>query len=530
MECRQLIEVLSDPAAYPGPVDVVEVRQTHISVVFLAGSYAYKIKKPVDLGFVDYSTLERRCHFCTKEVRLNLRLAPEVYLGVVPVTRDAGAIRMEGTGEVVEWAVKMTRLPDDATLRAILRRGELGPEVLASLAHRLAEFHAGADRGARIASCASFASVIRNQLENLDQAAPQVGVTLSQPVLDRLRSRSLTTLDALHGLIDDRTARGVPRDTHGDLRLEHVYWFPDRKPSGEWVIVDCVEFDERFRYADPIADISFLAMELAIKGQRRLASAFTDAYLDATGDKDGRSLLPFFMAYRSMVRGKVRGLKSADPQIPEPARAEARDLACAHWLFALSELEAPSQRPGLVLVAGLPGTGKSSLAGALAERAGFTVIRSDEVRKGLADRTSRGSSPPAFGQDIYTEDWNKQTYAKCLRSAQDLLFEGKRVLIDASFREESRRRLFLDTARRWGIPGCLLVCHASPDVVRRRLEGRHGDVSDADWSVHAEIARRWQELSPRTRMVTREVDTSGSRTDAIRKGLEALQDFGLAAE
>ena len=156
------------------------------------------------------------------------------------------------------------------------------------------------------------------------------------------------------------------------------------------------------------------------------------------------------------------------------------------------------------------------------------MIRSDEVRKELAGRTNRGSSPRAFGQDIYTDDWNEQTYAECLRRAQDLLFEGKRVLIDASFREEARRRLFLDAARRWGISGCLLLCRANPDVVRDRLQGRRGDVSDADWSIHAEIARRWQELGPQTRGMTREVDTGGSRTQAIRKALESLRDFGLA--
>ena len=362
MEFGQLTASLADASAYPHPVDVVEVRHTHISVVFLAGSFAYKIKKPVDMGFVDYSTLERRRHFCAEEVRLNRRLAPEVYLGVVPVTCRENAIRLEGTGEVVEWAVKMTRLPDDATLRARLGRGELGTGALESLARRLAEFHAGADRGPRIAAGASFDSVARNARENLDQAAPQVGVTLSQPVFDRLRSLSERMLDGLHGLIDDRAAREIPRDTHGDLRLEHVYWFPEREPSSDWVVVDCIEFDDRFRYADPIADIAFLAMELTIQGYGDLARVFTDAYLRAAGDTDGRALLPFFRAYRSMVRGKVRGLKSMDPQVPEPDRAEARDLARAHWLFALTELEDLCHRPGLVLVAGLPGTGKSSLA------------------------------------------------------------------------------------------------------------------------------------------------------------------------
>jgi aminoglycoside phosphotransferase family enzyme/predicted kinase len=522
-----LIDALSDPSAYPCSVAAVEVRQTHISVVFLVDSLAYKIKRPVSTGFADYSTPERRRHFCEEELRLNRRLATEVYLAVVPVTSEGGVIRMEGSGQVVEWAVKMKRLPDAATLGSRLERDELGAEALEELARRLAEFHAGADSGPEIAAGASFDSVARNVSDNFDQAAPEMGITLSRPVRDRLAILTNTTLDRLRSLVDDRAARGIPRDTHGDLRLDHIYWFPEREPPSNWVIVDCIEFDQRYRHADPIADIAFLAMELIIRGHGDLATVFAEAYLTAAADEQGRPLIPFYMSYRSMVRGKVRGMQSTDPQLSGPDRAETLQLARAHWLFALGELETANRRPGLVLVAGLPGAGKSTLAGDLAERAGFTLIRSDKVRKELLGQTSKGTSPAVFGGGLYTADWNEQTYAECLRRAEELLFEGNRVLVDATFREQLHRRLFLEVARRWAIPVCLIHCQADPDVVRERLASRRDDASDADAAIHAEIARRWEEPDLPTRQLTRVIDTSGTRSHSLAQAIGVLQEFGL---
>jgi aminoglycoside phosphotransferase family enzyme/predicted kinase len=523
----ELINALSDPSAYPDPVAAVEVRQTQISVVFLVDSFAYKIKRPVSTGFVDYSTLERRHYFCGEEVRLNRRLAPDVYLEVVPVTHENGAIRMGGTGRAVEWAVKMKRLPDDNTLGSRLGHGGLGAEPLRELAGRLTEFHAGADSGPEISAGASFNSVARNVRENFDQAAPQVGLTLSRRVRDRLVFLTETTLARLRPLIDDRTARGVPRDTHGDLRLEHIYWFPDQDPPGNWVIVDCIEFDTRYRHADPIADIAFLAMELSVRGHGALAKAFSDAYLAAAKEDEGRALLPFYLSYRSMVRGKVRGMQAMDPERSESSRHEALKLARAHWLFALAELERPDCRPGLVLVSGLPGTGKSTLAADLAEHAGFTVIRSDQVRKELAGRAGHDRLPAAFGENLYKKDWNERTYAECVRRAENLLFEGKRVLIDATFREQSQRRLFLDAARRWAIAPCLMHCQADPDVVRERLAARQGDVSDADVAIHAEISRRWEQPDPGTRELTRVIDSGGTRSHSLAQALGVLRNLGL---
>jgi aminoglycoside phosphotransferase family enzyme len=358
MELTRLIDALADARAYPHPVDRVEVCQTHISVVFLAGSRVYKIKKPVDLGFLDFSTLERRRHFCAEEVRLNRRLAPSVYHGVVPINRAGDRLVVDQPGDLVEWAVQMERLPPEATLRSWLQRGQGGPELIAALAGRLARFHADAEGGEAVAAFGRFAVVAGNARENFTQSADQVGATVSAAVFGRLREGTDDALNRLRPLIDDRARQGKPRDTHGDLHLDHVYLFPDRPPPGDLVIIDCIEFNERFRFADPVADMAFLVMDLKLHGHRNLAGTFADAYFQAADDEPGQALLPLYTAYRATVRGKVEGMKYREKEVPEPQRADALHKARAHWLLALGELEEPARRPALVLVSGLQGTGK----------------------------------------------------------------------------------------------------------------------------------------------------------------------------
>lgn len=527
MELPELIAALLDPAAYPDPIPEVEVRQTHISAVFLADNSVYKVKKPVAFGFLDFGTLAKRRHYCEEEVRLNRRLAPEVYLGVVPVTRNGEALRVEGDGEVVEWAVKMRRLPDEATLQSRLQRGEIDARVMEALAHKIAAFHAHAESGLRIAAFGQFEMVAGNARENFEQSVAHIGTTVSEAVFARAQALTEEALMHHRFLIEGRAERGVPRDTHGDLRLGHIYHFPDRKPPGDLVIIDCIEFNERFRFADPIADMAFLVMGLKLQGRRDLAQVFTEAYFEASGDVEGRELLSFYTSYRAAVRGKVEGLKLAQSEIAEADRNAALAKARGSWLLALGELEAPCRKPCLVLIGGLPGTGKSTLSHALAKRADFRVIRSDVVRKELAGAIGSASRPAAFGEGIYTPEWTERTYAECLRRAEELLFEGKRVLVDANFREDRHRLAFLKAAIRWGVPGAFLACQASPEVVRERLASRPDEVSDADWSVYRRAAQTWEEPGPLTKSVWQVINTDGTHEQVLDTTVAVIQHLGL---
>ncbi len=519
MDIGQLIDALSTPAAYPDRVERVEVCQTHISAVFLTERHAYKLKKPVNLGFLDFSTVEKRRHFCAEEVRLNRRLAPQVYLGVVPVTRAGNAVRFEGEGEVIDWAVKMQRLPAEATLERQLEEGVVGTEAVEALARRVAAFHANAESGPQVSACGRFEVVMGNARDNFRQSAGQVGHVISPTVFSQVCGWTLQALALARPLIEARAARGVPRDTHGDLHLDHVYRFPERPPPDDLVIIDCIEFNERFRFADPVADMAFLVMDLIYHGRRDLARAFADAYFRAAGDEEGRELLPFYVAYRATVRAKVEGLKAAEPEVPPAQRAAAGASARAHWLLALGELEERPRRPGLVLVAGLPGSGKSTLARRLGAEGNFTVIRSDVVRKELAGA--------ATGDDLYSPEWNERTYDECLCRAELILTEGGRVLVDANFRQEKRRRAFLDAARRLGVPALVLVCQASPEVVRGRLQGRQGDASDADWDVYLQLRATWEEPGTVTRRALHIIASDGTPEETFRRAWEALRETEL---
>ncbi|HYH65608.1 MAG TPA: AAA family ATPase [Urbifossiella sp.] len=484
MNLPDLLAGLADPAAYPHHPDRVEVRQTHISAVFLAGGFVYKVKKPVNLGFLDFSTLEKRRHYCDEEVRLNRRLAAHVYVGVVPIAVVGDRLRVECDGEPVEWAVKMVRLPDGTSLLDRVQRDDVGTADVEQLAAFLAEFHRTAAGGPAVAAGGRFAVVAGNARDNFTQAESHVGVTVSRAVFALLRVLTDVHLDRLRPLVEARADRGVPRDTHGDLHLDHVYLPPDGRPFA----IDCIEFSARFRHADPAADLAFLLMDLRFHHRPDLAADLERAYLRASGDGELAQLLPFYVAYRAVVRAKVEGMERAEAEVPADERAAAAERARGHWLLALGVLEEPERRPGLVFVGGLSGTGKSHLARRLAAAAGFEAIRADVVRKELAGlgETERG------GDSLYEPAHTERTYAECLRRADALLFEGKRVVIDATFRTAAHRRAVVDLARRRRVPVLGVVCEARPETVRARLATRAGDASDATWETYLRQRGDWE--------------------------------------
>ena len=529
MRLNTLMDALRHPEAFPPPRAArVEVIQTHISVVFLVGDQVYKLKKPLDLGFVDCSTLEKRAHLCHEEVRLNRRLAPEVYRGVLPVTRDAeGRVAVGGSGEVVDHVVWMRRVPWEATLEHRLEQGQVSVGDVEALARRLAAFHEAAAQSAAIARGGSWETVAGNYRENFEQTRASVGDLVSEALFAEVEAHGERELRARRPLIEARAAAGAPRDTHGDLRLEHVYLFPEREPPGDIVIIDCVEFNARFRHADPVADLAFLGMELMARHHEGLAEALASAWFEAMGDPEGEALWTLYLSYRALVRAKVDGIRASEPEVPEADRLRARERARSRWLLAWSLLAPPARRPCLVLTAGLPAAGKSTLSRALASAAGFEVLRSDEIRKRLAGLDPLEDASEAWGEGIYAPQRSEATYDAMREQAREALLEGRRVLVDAGFRREHRRAPFIAMATALCVPVVLFVCRATPETTRARLAARDHDASDADWRVYQRAAARWQEptAAPGVEVVT--LSTEPDAPDALTAALARLRGRGV---
>jgi uncharacterized protein len=471
----------------------------------------------VRLDFLDFSTLAARRAACEAEVRLNRRLAPGIYLGVVPIVSSGATPRAERDAppdRALEWAVEMKRLDDGAMLRMHLERGTADPTALRAIAVRLAAFHATAERGPHVSAWGTAQAIARNAHENFDETTRHIPDLVSGSVHQRLRQLTDQALETLSPLMERRAASGVIRDTHGDLRVDHVYLLP-----GGPIAIDCIEFADRYRYADPVSDIAFLIMDIGVRGYEAEATTLRDAWFEASGDDTGRALCDFYVAYRSLVRAKVAGLaRAVDPQ---GACARAR----RHWLYALATLEQPARRPTLVGVGGLPGTGKSTLAAGLAEQAGFQVIRSDVVRRELLGPHTRD----AFGQGAYADDAKDRVYAACLDLAEARLLQGERVVVDASFWKERWRRALLERATSLGVPARILICHATARTVRDRLRARKGDVSDADEQIYLEAIREWEAPAPEVAARMDTIDCEPAPERALSKALARLHALHLAA-
>ncbi len=469
------------PEFYPHHPDRVAQVQTPISRVFLAGPLVYKVKKPVNFGFLDFGTLAKRARCCRDEVRLNRRFAPGIYLGVERVTRNSAGLQLGGRGRVVEYAVAMRHVPEDRLLLHRLADGRVTPAHLRSLARMLASVHAASPSGPKIASFGSLQALRRNHQEGFRQITPFAGRTISDDDFDLLRRHDADFLDRRAPLLRRRMAERRIRDGHGDLHAEHVGWH-GRIPFA----LDCIEFNDRFRYADVAADIAFLAMDLEFRGAWPLAHAFLDEYLRVSADSFILPLLDFYRSYRATVRGKVDSFAMDDPD--EPATTRHRAALLARRYFQLAAAYARRDlAPHLTILTGLSGSGKSALGASLAEALGFRTLRSDVVRKEL----STGG-----GANLYSPDMTRRTYRRLLEKAGALLKHGESVVLDACFPTRALRRQAREIGRVHGARTVTLWVTAPRRMARERIERRQRrglDPSDADWRVRLEQERRYQE-------------------------------------
>lgn len=500
------IAALRAPECYPHPADALEVIETHISIVVLAGDHAYKIKKPVRLPFLDFSTLEARRRFCLEEVRLNRRTAPDLYLGVVAIGGTARAPRIGGPGPVIEYAVHMRRFPREATFDHLADGRGLEPPMVDALARAVADLHeeaalAGADEPygtpERVLSdaLANF-----HAIEALEKDAPLL------EALERLRGWTLQAHRKLAPLLAERRSDGLVRECHGDLHLGNVAWL-----GGRAVPFDAIEFDPGLRWIDVMSEVAYTWMDLERHGLHALAARFLEGYLERTGDYPGLRTLRFYAVYRALVRAKVACIRAHQLGGHDPQRAVARADMSAHLGLAQRLCRPP--HPAVVLMHGLSGSGKSVVSQRLLEALGAIRLRSDVERKrrfGLPAHARHASAP---GTGLYTPREDDLTYGHLAELASWILASGYPVIVDASFLRRSRRDAFRALASATGASFTIVACEAPPAVLRARLAAREAGAADASDAGPAVLEHQMRGAEPLARdeidHVVR-VDTTGS--------------------
>lgn len=521
-----LIDALRNAAAYPhsvvAPVRVVE---THVSWVLLTGPYAYKIKKPLKLSFLDYSTAELRARFCLEELRLNRRLAPELYIDVVPIGGSPDAPRVGDTrGPALEHAVRMIQFDTREELDALIERTAIEPGEMTALGARLARFHADAAPPPQGSTYGSMTEVRRVILDNFSELAALAEARDASAALEPLRKILELRRAAAEPLLDARCTGGSVRECHGDLHCANVVRW-----HGRLTPFDGIEFDPALRYVDVASDIAFLSMDLAARGRPDLRHALLDAWTANLGDYGGIEALPYFETYRALVRAKVAFLREQQQDPTDAAGTRVPAAASRYIDWASSSLDRPA--PLLMITCGLSGSGKTWLARHLAAEWPALHLRSDVERKRLAGLTPLADSRSAPDAGLYTREFNARTYRRLADCARACLRGGESVIVDAaSLRREERREL-LAIAAAEAAPAAILHCEAPLELLRQRVAARRAarnDASEADVTLLDRQPSYWEPLDEDERAVAIVVDTTSPQ--ASSNTLQQLRRFGARAK
>lgn len=482
------------------PASRAGVCETHTATLFFVGDRAYKVKKPVDLGFLDYTTVAARRVACEREITLNRRFAPDVYVGL-------GEFRSPDA-EAPEPLVVMRRMPEDRRLSCLVRAGAAVDDVLRSVARHLAAWHATAPRGRDVdeqGTRDALSSRWEASFAQVHALAAEAAVLECLTEIEQLVRRYLAGRERL---FDARIEQRRVVDGHGDLLAEDVFCLDDGPR-----VLDCLEFDDHLRYVDGLDDAAFLAMDLEQLGAPEAAAYFLARYGEYSGDPAPQSLWHHYVAYRAFVRAKVSLIQAR--QGAPGAQAASRLLAA----MALRHLR--TSAVGLTVVGGLPGSGKSTLSGALADRLGVTLLSSDRIRKELAGIPAEQPAAAGYGEGLYTPEWTARTYAALLDHAALLLSSGESVVLDATWSDAAQREAAVRAAERTSADLVALHCQVPGDVSAARLSTRAPGASDADAGIATAMAAReppWSEAVP--------VDTSGALESAVAQALTAVRPWG----
>lgn len=474
----RLVAALADPALHGPDCTRVALLETHISSVLLTGKHAYKLKKPVNLGFLDFSTLAARHHFCEQELRLNRRLAPELYLGVVTITGTPVAPVLDGDGPAVDYAVKMREFAQQNLASRMLARGELAPRHIDALAEKVAAFHAAIAGAAPPAGCGTSATILSVALANIEHLRPFMATAAERAVIGHLEAWTRHQHAALATSFTARRAEGFVRECHGDLHLGNIAVSADVP-----VIFDCIEFNDAMRWIDVMSEIAFTVMDLQERGRADLAYRFLNAWLEHSGDYGGMPVLRFYLVYRALVRAKIAQLRVGQLATADDPAALVRERDA---YLQLAQTYAQPSVPALIVTHGVSGCGKTALSGVLLEQIGAVRIRTDVERKRSFGARALQHDTAAGEKRLYSADANRQTYDLVRQLAAAVTGAGFVTIVDGTFLQRAQRDAFRDLAAGLHVPFVVLAFTATEATLRRRiaLRSRRGtDASDADVAV-----------------------------------------------
>lgn len=498
-----LIDALQDPGRYPHPVDRITVIETHISWVVLTGPFAYKIKKPVNLGFLDFSTLERRHFYCEEELRLNRRLAPQLYRAVIAIGGPAGNPVLGADTDIIEYAVQMVQFDQADRLDHRLEQGRLEAGQIDALAEELARFHGQAAIAPADSDYGSADAVRRPVFENFEQIEPRLSDARERTRLARLRQWSERKAGELEPVFPQRRAESRVRECHGDAHLANMVWY-----RGEVLLFDCLEFDPELRWIDVMSELAFAVMDLQARGQADFGRRLLDRYLQQTGDYGGLRVLRFYQCYRALVRAKVEAIRRSQDR---NATTSQPDPCHAYIDLAESYMKTPS--PALIITCGVSGSGKTVATDRLVEELPVIRVRSDVERKRLfgfapAERTGTEAASTVYGPEA-----GRRTYERLRNLAREIVGAGYPVVVDATFLRVPWREEFRQLAADLDIPFLVLEFHAPIPVLRHRVAdrlGRRRDASEAGLEVLEKQLGEWEELTPDEKNHAFSLDTSDS--------------------
>ena len=512
------INSLLRPESYPEPTASVRLVQTHISFIFITDDYAYKIKKPVDFGFLNFTTIDRRRFYCGEEVRLNRRLCPDVYLGVAELRETSSGASFCGEGRVIDYAVKMKRLPDELMLDRLLAEGKVTEQDIRRIAGAIARFHLKAERGETIDKFGGIVSIRRNWEENFQTAERFVGQSLSAEDLSLIKGYVGPFLAGNESLFAERVKNGFIRECDGDIHAENICL------TDPVAIFDCIEFSEHFRYSDTAADIAFFLMDLDFHQRSGFAGAFLDEYRKVTGDRELLPLLDFYKLYRAFVRGKVESLKMVGAEVSDAERTDAAQKAERYFRLARGYILRKRISPALIITCGLMGSGKSAIASELAFELGVEIFSSDAIRKVLTKTPTGERRHDGYGMGIYTPEVNEEVYGALLAKSEETLKGGRSIIADATFRRRGDRGRFAFLAASLGVPFYIVHTFCPDSLAKERLDSRAPDpkvVSDGRWEIYQPQREEFEPPDDAEAKVIR-LDTSNKMGDNIRTVLKSL--------